>query len=118
MIKFYNGKRTQIIEKLTSDSMDFPQVLFCTSQGFKPNVLTDMGLKENSMKIAQFTTYYENIPLGDIEEIWNNATYSMEEFALTWMSIEGMAMSIQLRINEYFTCQKLISAKFAYRGRE
>ena len=92
MVKFYNGKRTQIIEKLTSDSMDFPQVQFCTSQGFKPKVLTDMGLKESSLKLAQFTTYYENVNLGDIEEIWDNATYSMEEFALTWMLIEGMVL--------------------------
>ena len=95
IVKFINKKRTQIVEKMTSDSMDFPQVQFCTSRGFKTNVLTDIGLKAHSMKFAQFTTYYENIDLGDIEEIWENATYSMEEFALTWMIVEGMVLLVQ-----------------------
>ena len=75
---------------MTSESMDFPQVHICTSQGFRPNVLKDMGLKEDSMKFAQFTTYYESVSLGDIQEVWDNATYSTDEFALTWMTIEGI----------------------------
>ena len=75
---------------MTSESMDFPQVHICTSQGFRPNVLKDMGLKEDSMKFAQFTTYYESVSLGDIQEVWDNATYSTEEFGLAWMIIEGI----------------------------
>lgn len=74
---------------MTSESMDFPQVNFCTSQGFKPKVLTDMGLKETSMKFAQFDTYYANVNLGDIEDVWDNATYSIDEFVLTWLFVEG-----------------------------
>ena len=102
IIKFIDGKRTQIVEKMTSDSMDFPQVLFCTSRGFKTNVLTDIGLKANSMKFAQFSTYYQNIDLGDIEEIWENATYSMEEFALTWIFIDGIILLVKFIMNRIY----------------
>ena len=90
VIKFHNGKRTQIIEKMTSNSMDFPQIEFCTSDGFKQDVLKRMGLMENSLRLGQFITYEENLELKDINDIWDNATYSLDEFVLTWLSIEGV----------------------------
>ena len=71
------------------ENMPFPQVMFCTSQGLKAQVLTDMGLREDSLSFAQFITHQEDFNLTDIETLWDNATYSAEEFAVTWITLKG-----------------------------
>ena len=71
------------------ETLDFPQIMFCTSQGFKSQVLTDMGLREDSLGFAQFITHYEDHNLTDIEGLWDNATYPAEEFAVTWTGNKG-----------------------------
>ena len=71
------------------ESMDFPQLIFCTSGGFKSEVLTDAGLRDESLKFAQFVTYWADRNLTDIQQLWYNATYSAEEFAVTWIALEG-----------------------------
>ena len=72
------------------ETLDFPQVMFCTSQGFKDQVLTDIGLREDSLRFAQFINHYEDRNLPDIEGLWDNATYSAEEFAVTWTVLTGI----------------------------
>ena len=52
------------------ETLDFPQIMFCTSQGFKAQVLTDMGLREDSLSFAQFITHQEDFNLTDIETLW------------------------------------------------
>ena len=75
------------------ESMDFPQLLFCTTGGFKSEVLIDAGLRDESLKLAQFVTYWADRNLTDIQQLWYNATYSAEEFAVTWIALEGNTQS-------------------------
>ena len=89
MVKYIEGSRTQTIEKKVMDTLDFPQVKFCTSQGFKSQILKDMGLREDSFSFGQFITHYKDFNLTDIEGLWDNATYSAEEFAVTWTVVMG-----------------------------
>ena len=71
------------------ENMPFPQVMVCTSQGFKSEVLTDIGLREDSLRFAQFITHTENHNITDIEGLWDNATHSSEDFSVTWTVITG-----------------------------
>ena len=76
---------------MPSNNVDLPQIVFCTREGFKKKVLLEMGLKENSFHVAQFRTYQKNKDLKDIKDIWDNATYSQDEFAIAWHTIEGLS---------------------------
>ena len=69
--------------------MDFPQLMFCTSGGFKSEVLTDAGLRDDSLQFGQFIKYSADRNLTDIRQLWDNATYSAEEFAVTWATLQG-----------------------------
>ena len=88
-MKYIEGSRTQTIEKKILETLDFPQVLFCTSQGFKAQTLKDMGLREDSLSFGQFVTHYKDFNLTDIEGLWDNATYPAEDFAVTWTVFLG-----------------------------
>ena len=48
-----------------------------------------MGLREDSLRFAQFITYTEDYNITDIEGLWDNATYSAGEFSVTWAVITG-----------------------------
>ena len=63
--------------------------MFCTSKGFKSPVLRDRGLTEDHLKVAQFITHSEDLNLTDIEKLWDNATYSADEFVVSWTVLEG-----------------------------
>ena len=90
VIKYYEGRTTVTQGKIINEHLDFPQVMFCVSSGFKSQVLLDEGLHKDFLSFAQFNTHYEDKILNDIEELWDNATYSSEEFAVTWTVYKGI----------------------------
>ena len=83
MIKFYLGKRIQTTDRETVEEIEVPKVVFCTQHSVKTDVLLNMGYEENFLR-TQFHTYMEDFTIPDINEVWENATYSMEELSINW----------------------------------
>ena len=89
MIKFYEGQTVQTIERETFEEIEVPQVVFCVKLQFKTDVLTKLGLQE-SFLYPHSPTYMENVSIPDIKELWENATYNINETAIRWTLLDGL----------------------------
>ena len=69
--------------------MEVPQVVFCTKLPFKTDVLSRLGLTEDFLS-PMWKTYMEDLNIADLNQVWENATYSMNELSIKWMLIHGM----------------------------
>ena len=69
--------------------MEVPQVVFCTKLPFKNDVLSRMGLTEDFLS-PMWKTYMEDLDIADLNQVWENATYSMNELSIKWMLMHGI----------------------------
>ena len=74
----------QTTERSFEEELEVPQVTFCTKYPFKTDALTKVGLTEFFLLDAPHT-YMENIKITDVDEVWENGTYSMDELSIGWM---------------------------------
>ena len=71
------------------EEMEVPQVVFCTKLPFKNDVLSRMGLTEDFLS-PMWKTYMEDLDIADLNQVWENATYSMNELSIKWMLMHGI----------------------------
>ena len=95
MIKFYEGQTVQTTERETFEEIEVPQVVFCIKLQFKTDVLTKLGLDHNFL-YPYLHLHMENDSIPDMKEVWENATYSINETSITWILIDGMCDLITL----------------------
>ena len=88
MFKFYEEQTIQTTERKFEEELEVPQVVFCTQYPFKADVMKNMGLRQNFLLVQPYT-YLENINITDINDVWENGTYSMDELALGWLVMYG-----------------------------
>ena len=70
--------------------MEVPQVVFCTKHPFKTDGLPNVGLTENFF-LPSLHTYTENMNITDVNDVWENGTYSMDEVSIGWTVMYGMS---------------------------
>ena len=80
--KYIEGKTTQTWEKVPQKHLDFPQMTFCVLYQFKREALLDMGLPDDFLIAGnpKNSATLGNKSMPNIEEVWENATYSETEF--------------------------------------
>ena len=80
--KYIKGKTTQTWEKVPQKLLDFPQMTFCVLYQFKKEALSDMGLPDDFLIAGnpKNSATLGNKSMPNIEEVWENATYSETEF--------------------------------------
>ena len=81
VIAFIEKKTTQTAKKEPADNFDFPQMMFCQTDGFKSEELVKMKMAEDFLH-PHFTFYPENFNLIDVDQLWKNGTYQRDEFNL------------------------------------
>ena len=68
--------------------MEVPQVVFCTKFPFKTDMMTEMGFREKFLLVKPHT-YLENKNITDLNDVWENGTYSMDELSIGWLVMYG-----------------------------
>ena len=69
--------------------MDFPQLLICSQIGYKTDVLTDMELPKNILNALEPRRLFGNNSEFDAQNVWDNGTNSLNDFAINWLVIQG-----------------------------
>ena len=69
--------------------MKFPQLMICSQSGYKINDLTEMKLPKNILNTMQTRLKFENNYDFDAQNVWDNGTYSSNDFAINWLVIKG-----------------------------
>ena len=88
-MKFYEATTTQTQEKFTSNDMEFPQLMICSSIGYKTDALNDMGLSKNVLSTMEPRLEILNNYDFDVQTAWDKGTYSINDFAIKWMVTKG-----------------------------
>ena len=89
VVKFYEGTTTQTQERVHSNNMEFPQLMICSQIGYKTDVLTEMGQPINILQTIEARNLIESNYDFDAQTVWDNGTYSLNDFAINWMVIKG-----------------------------
>ena len=77
------GKTSQTKERVASNEMAFPELMVCAQNGYKMDPLANIGLPEDILKIRS-RPLEENFEF-DPESVWDEGTYSIDEFAINWV---------------------------------
>ena len=85
--KFVEGRTSQTKERIISNQMEFPELMICAQNGYKTDALADRELPEDFLQIRSRPTE-DNFDF-DPESVWDEGTYSMNEFAISWVFIQG-----------------------------
>ena len=86
LTKFLEGSITTSLEKVNHKYLPLPLVVLCSSQRYKHDVLSDMGLPKNFLDDHRATYLPGQFP--DLNETWQKATWSRDDFAIYWQPYE------------------------------
>ena len=86
------GKTSQTKERVASNKMVFPELMFCAQNGYKIDALANRGLREDILKIRS-RPLEENFEF-DPESVWDEGTYSLKEMAINWVFLLGENASL------------------------
>ena len=99
-MKFYEGTTTQTQERVHSNNMEFPQLMICSQIGYKIDALTEMRLPKNVLNTFEPRFSRGNNSYFDAQSVWDNGTYSSNDFAINWIVLQGKVLAIRFQINE------------------
>ena len=85
--KFWEGSTTTSLGVVDNEYLPLPLIVLCSSQRYKHDVLTDMGLPKNFLDDHKANYMAGKFP--DLNETWLRATWSKEDFDLYWPPYEG-----------------------------
>ena len=69
--------------------MEFPQLMICSQTGYKIDTLIEMGLPKNFLFTMEPRHVTQNNRHFNAQSVWDNSTYSSNDFAITWMVLQG-----------------------------
>ncbi len=95
VVKYYEGKTTQTVEKVAYNELPLPYISLCMESPFKKQVLLDMGLPERFFLTAEPSIATGSFP--SLNETWQKATYSAQELEVTWRLWPGQNASISVK---------------------
>ena len=75
--------------------------MICSQIGYKTDVLTEMELSKNVLNTLEPRPFDENIYDFDAQSVWDNGTYSSNDFTINWIVIKG---TLIFYINEKKLC--------------
>ena len=82
LTKFFEGSTTTSLEKVNNKYLPQPLIVLCSSQRYKYDVLTKMGLPKNFLDNHRNRYLPGKFP--DLNETWHKATWSPEDFDFFW----------------------------------
>ena len=88
LTKFLEGSTTTTLEKVNLEYLPMPLIVLCSSQRYKYDALTDMGLPKNFLDDHRMKYLPGRFP--DLNQTWLRATWSEDDFDLFWQAYEGM----------------------------
>ena len=88
MIKFHEGLTSVSIGLEHQEELEFPDITFCITSGWKEEALSKMGLSIEFMK-PQMGSPLENQEIDDIDKIWEISTHNWKEFPVKWITDAG-----------------------------
>jgi hypothetical protein len=88
VVKFYLGRVAQTVEKISNASLKFPHISFCSSEPFKLKELDRIGVPK-SIFTYESHDHSPGESFPELNETWQNATYSKDEFKITWRFFDG-----------------------------
>ena len=88
VVKFFEEQTIQTTERRFEEELEVPQVVFCTKFPFKTDMMTEMGFREKFLLVKPHT-YLENKNITDLNDVWENGTYSMDELSIGWLVMYG-----------------------------
>ena len=88
--KFYEEATTQTQERIISRDLRFPQLMICLKIGYNIDALTKIGQPVNVLStLGQFGVIVENGYDLDALSVWENGTYSSNDFSISWLIFLG-----------------------------
>ena len=93
-MKFYEGTTTLTQERITSNDLQFPQIMICSQLGYKTDVVTEMGLPKDILNTLEPHHFDGNNHDFDAQSVWDNVTYSANDFAINWVYVQGRLLSL------------------------
>ena len=63
--------------------------MICSQIGYKTDILTEMELSKNVLNTLEPRPFDENIYDFDAQSVWDNGTYSSNDFTINWIVIKG-----------------------------
>ena len=87
LTKFLEGSTTTSLEKVNLAYLPMPMIIMCSSQRYKYDALTDMGLPKNFLDDHRMKYLLGKFP--DLNQTWLKATWSLDDFDLFWQAYEG-----------------------------
>ena len=94
--KFYEEATTQTLERIISKELKFPQIMICLKIGYNIDALTKIGQPMYVLSAkGQDGVMVENDEF-DALSVWDNGTYSSNEFSINWIILHGKSISIYM----------------------
>ena len=70
------------------EELEFPDITFCITSGWKEEALSKMGLSIEFMK-PQMGSTLRNPKIPDLDEIWEKSTHNWKELPVMWITDAG-----------------------------
>lgn len=95
MVKFYEGRTTEAVEKIRHKSLKLPHLSFCMERPFKKRALENMGLRERFFLTAEPAYTNMSLDFPRLNKTWQKATYSDKEVDISWRLYSGMKIGFK-----------------------
>ena len=114
LTKFLEGSTTTSLEKVNRAYLPMPMMVMCSSQRYKYDALTEMGLPKNFLDNHRMKDLPVKFP--DLNQTWIMATWSADDFNLFWQVYEGK-YSKHVSMDKYkFVVFKALKAQLQLQG--
>ena len=114
LTKFLEGSTTTSLEKVNRAYLPMPMIVMCSSQRYKYDALTEMGLPKNFLDDHRLKDLPVQFP--DLNQTWLKATWSLDDFNLFWLAYEGKYSKYVGMRTYIFVVFKVLKAQLQLQG--
>ena len=87
LAKFLERSSTTTVEKVKHEYLPMPLIVLCSSQRYKHDYLTSVGLPKDFLDNYRMKEL--PVPFPDLNHTWHMATWSPYDFSWHWKRYEG-----------------------------